>query len=231
LILFLAVLGLATEKRGAWRRFQILLFIINMMLAAWYARIDVTPRFIILVIPLVFLNAVMGLAWVVSRLYEFGEEMTRDVRVWRRVLLVCALPLVFDAYRAVQLPQGLGTHAAPWESETLEAIPEWVSPEQVLAMGPTHALPFQWLIRRKRVFIPDYETWEEVLTFLDEYRAGTLLLDVQLYLRRPKVFGEYFTLDERKGLILREAPPGMKPVFRNSASPVAFWLLQRNTES
>jgi hypothetical protein len=99
------------------------------------------------------------------------------------------------------------------EEELVKEIRSRVPTDGVLCSGPTHAVPFSWLIDRKTVFLPDYQSWGDVQAYLAKYRADLFLLDEQLLFRRPVLFKDSIRWSEQTGMQIAKPLPGLRPVY------------------
>jgi hypothetical protein len=229
LILGLALVGLAVETSPGWRAFQIVFLALVLLLAGWYATIDVTPRFIYLLLPLVILNAARGLADLIPRIAAAAERA--PVR-WKNRWAVGAAGLLFLPTLAPLLGplEGKGYEMLPAEAETIWAVRASVEPDEVLCMGPSHRLPYPWLIDRKTVFVPAYSNWDELARYLDRFKVRALLIDQEIFHRRPDLLGDFFSWTREHGLEPRQNLPGWRLVYRNSGPIGAFFLFVRTVE-
>lgn len=219
LILFLASVGLAETRQPRWRRFQIALLVMNLLFAAWYATIDTTPRFVYLLVPLILFNAASGWIYIVRRFWNGTDgSLAQGLLVERGRRAAClVLPLLlFDLYGISTLkpPPPVLT---PLEEKLIEEIHSRVPPNGVLCSGPTHAVPFSWLIDRKTVFLPDYESWENVRTYFTKYHVNLFLLDEQLLFRRPFLFKDYVQYSTQTGMLMTRPIPDIRTVWVSPA--------------
>jgi hypothetical protein len=213
LILFLASVGFAETPCPRWRRFQITLLVMNLVFASWYATIDTTPRFVYLLVPLILFNAATGWIYVVRR-FRNGTDGEKTFRCdyGRRAACLLLPLLLFDLYGISTLKPPPPT-LTPVEAELVKKIRSLLPADGVLCSGPTHAVPYSWLIDRKTVFLPDYQSWEDVQAYLAKYRVDLFLLDEQLLFRRPVLFKDYIRWSEQTGMQIAKPLPGLRPVY------------------
>jgi hypothetical protein len=231
LILGCSLMGLAVERSRCWRRFQITLVALTLVLAGWYARIDVTPRFIYLLVPLVLYNAAQGLSFLAVRIIrERRTGSTPRMKGLRWALGVSSLLFIVDFGRCSQPLQGKGYQIAPAENDALEAIHRFVDREEVLCMGPSHRLPYWWLIDRRTVFLPDFSEWDMMLGYFERFKVKALLIDQEIFLRRARMLGDYLVWTRAEGLQTRQKLPGMEAAFRSRGPVGAFFLFLRAPE-
>lgn len=213
LVLFAASVGIARTPGRRWRDFQIIMVVLNLVLAAWYATIDVTPRFIYLLVPIIVVNACCGWVYVVGRLRNRGTDdgdTHPDAGRWAFVFLLPLLIADFGAVAQVKPPQPVLT---PFEQLVVDEIRTRVSEDGVLCLGPTHGLPYSWLIDRKTVFLPDYASWDEVTKYMQDYKVDLFVLDEQLLFRRPSLFKDYVVYSTKNGILIRRPLPHLKQVW------------------
>jgi len=224
LLLPAALVGLAACASPRWRAFQILFLAVTLTLAAWYAPIDVTPRFIYLLVPLILANAVSGLVFLASRMATAPGHLGGS-----RALAAIGLLLFLDLFRLVRPLEGGGYQLSPPERDTIAAIRRHVPPEAVLCIGPSHRLPYPWLIDRKTVFLPDFTAWDQVEAYFARFEVRAFLLDQEIYFRRPRLLADYAAFSPGRGLWIRQNLPGMAPVFANSGPFGEFFLFLGDT--
>jgi len=225
LMLPLALLGLWREQRVI--RGMILVFaLLNVASFAWYAHVDVAPRFVYPLTVFYFIYAGAGTSAAVERFFP------RKIR--RASVAYC---VVIGALMLWSLP-GLWTHAN-WrskggesktlraeEAETLRAIATIVQLDEVLCMGPSHELAYYWVINRKRVFVPTYTELDEFRKHLDRFNVRYFLLDTSVIRRNMPLLGRHFAADPFVGILQKEGIPWLEKVYENRGSPLRFILFR-----
>ncbi len=228
LFLIAALASLFSYRLGAWRRFVFILLIFNLLVAAWYVAIDVAPRFILIGIPLLYIHAALGLRdaleWLLARTGWEGSALLRHTRK-----LIYAVPFLFLGLTLWMNRDALALRPKPLLTDEIGLVyylKDSTDPSDVLLMGPSHQLPWNYIFSRRFIFVPSFERWDHLINYIDHFKAGYFLLDTEVYHRRISLFSRYVGLTETEGLFIKEPLPRMEPLPITAKSPRRFILFR-----
>jgi len=226
LLLPFAAIGIAGAHRLI-RSWFIIVFAVSIVSFAWYAHIDVAPRFLYHLLPFYFIYAGAGLQCSWSRFKARGSQGRFAFSVIGCALVLALLLwglgcLYFHAsWSELGMPQMAIEES---EQETLTAIQEVVPHDSVLCMGPSHEMNYYWVINRKMVFVPTYENMEEFREYLERFHVEYVLIDTSVIARNLPLLGAHFTWDPWLGIVQTRDIDCLQPMFQNGGAPLRFIL-------
>lgn len=228
LLLLAALASLFGDRLGDWRKFVLILLGFNLLAAAWYVAIDVAPRFIFIGIPLLSIHAALGirdaLEWLMAKT---GWERSALLRHTRN--LVFAVPFLFLGLTFWQNREALTMRPKPLLTDEISLVyylKDNTDPSDVLLMGPSHQLPWNYIFSRRYIFVPSFERWDHLINYIDHFKAKYFLLDTEVYHRRISLFSRYVGLTDSDGLFIKESLPRMEPLPITAKSPRRFILFR-----
>jgi hypothetical protein len=231
LLLALALLDLWRYPIRSWRRFMAALLVFNMLTAAWYVVIDVAPRFIFIVVPILYFHA--G-----RRLYTFLQWAVQKAQ-WksgplsRLPLLLYGVPMLFlllTLWENKEKLQPQPLRLTRDELALIEILKEDIPADAILLMGPSHQMPWNYIYDRRYIFVPNFTDWQRLENYYQHFGADYFLLDTEVYHRRKELLAPYSAIDRTFGLQLIKNPPHMRPVYISPGAVKAFVLFEIENE-
>jgi hypothetical protein len=224
LLLLAAMVSLFSYRLGAWRQVVFILLIFNLLVAAWYVAIDVAPRFILIGVPLLYIHAALGirdaLEWLMAKT---GWERSTLLRHTRNLVFI--VPFLFLGLTLWQNREALAMRPKPLLTDEIGLVyylKDNTDPSDVLLMGPSHQLPWNYIFSRRFIFVPSFERWDHLINYMDHFKAGYFLLDTEVYHRRISLFSRYVGLTETEGLFIKEPLPRMEPLPTPRNPPAVY---------
>lgn len=218
MIWLLALGSLFRYRDSSWRGYLILLLLFNAAVAVWYVVVDVTPRFIYIGVPFLYLHAALGLVsslrWCVEK-FNWKNTFLERIQLLNYILPVLFLLLTLWQQHEALNPRPLPLHES--ERVMIYYLKDRIEPDAVLLMGPTHQLPWNYIFDKRYIFVPIYDEWEPVLAYVDFFGAKYFLLDQELYHRRIALFQPFVSWERGRGLSLQHPIPRMDPIYMDNA--------------
>lgn len=212
--------GIYKEKREM-RVLVLAMVLLNIAGFAWYAHVDVAPRFVYIPVVFIYIYGAYGLVSLLK------SVRYREIPI-SKYATVCVLGLIliwtFAGFHWYHTLAKVSVTPTGNELATIDALEKHVAPEDILCMGPSHQLAYYWVIDRRRIFVPIFTDLEDFHSYLREYNAKYFLMDSSIYYRRKDLFAEYFLWDPVVGLIPRKPIPWLEKIYSNEGEHLQFLL-------
>ncbi len=221
-----------------WERIvlSLVLFVLFIVLTAWYAPVTPEPRLMLPLAPIFYVFIAEGLCslghWVRSRLAGVDGKLVQTAYIAFYIgLALWVLSLSGEATEKSPSPN-------PFELDRLrnayrDGILAWLSEEApnggTVLYGPSHSLP-TWKYNDRFTFlpIPNRVTWEELSAYMKGHAVKYALLDGETVSRRQSLFQGYFQgLGEEKVDILA-LPDRWDLIFASEEVPCEYCIFRVN---
>jgi hypothetical protein len=211
--------------------FSLLLFAAFYFSLSWYARVLVESRFIIPLLPPLYLllaAVVVGLGHKV----ELWAKSKGNLAWWGYLGGMAVIILWGVIWLAkTTLDDRWSLTVDPFTSDRqanieVDTMLDWFTRDQSatdtqIIFGPAKSLPLWKFPRRFNVErIPiDIDTWPKFKTFTAEVSPEYIILDSDTARRRRKALSEYFGYEERVGVKIHQIPAGWALAYLHNDTP------------
>ena len=227
ILLVLALWNLFRYPDSSWKRFVLILLGFNAVFGAWYVVIDIAPRFLFVGVPLLYVHAALGfknsIQWLIQRM-EWKDSILKHLNY-----MPVLLPVLFLLMTLVQERRVLNARPHPIlerEIDLIYYLKEEILPSDVLLMGPSHQLPWNYFFDRRYIFVPEYDNWDYLLNYIDHFKAKYFLLDTEVYYRRMNLLQPYIRYSKEEGFTIKQPLPRMRDLGITGSPPRYFILFE-----
>lgn len=181
----------------------------------WYAHIDVDPRFVWVLSPILLAGGAAGAAdlWNRTRLRRWSPPAATVLGVL--LLANLAAPVRTGNLDVRPIP--------PDSQEILMALTASVPETEVLCTGPSHAYPYLWMRQQRAIFVPSSPRLEDLQSHMRRFNSRYLLLDRGTLTRWRTLFEPNILPD---GTL-----PGYTLISKSRRTPLAYVLYRINDET
>ncbi len=213
--------------------FTIVLVTLFYLAFAWYAQVLADRRFLLPLVPIIYL-VVTGFLWELGKglLARFG--LMGDVRlalVGYAAFCILSLPLLGsdlaafkfeDPFRSDRLNNLDRTEVMSWLEREVEA-------GTVIAYEPGHTLP-TWMYADRFDFIgvPYKASWQTVESYLEERGARYTIFNRQLLARRKPLFGHFLYRKGSKRIAVLALPSNWDLALAHGGLPCQYCIFRLN---
>ncbi len=210
---------------------SLLLFAVFFFFLSWYARLQVESRFVIPLLPPLYLlmaAAVVGLGYRVGVWAKSRENFAWWVYLGGMAVIILwgvvwLIQTTFNDRWSLTVDPFISDRQANVEADTML---DWFIRDQPagdvqVIFGPAKSLPLWKFPRRFNVErIPiDIDTWPKFETFTAEMSAEYIIMDSDTARRRRKALSEYFGYEERVGVEIHRIPAGWALAYLHNDTP------------
>lgn len=225
--------GVHQARRGprlAWTVYSTALFLLFTLLFAWYAPVYVAPRFLMPLVPLLYLLGLEGVRWLSCRLYRPHREVPQR---WAYLFLLFGLAVWLgwasrDALRHLAQDPFLLDRQRNAASEELFAwMQAYLPPEVEFLWGPSTTLG-SWRYEGEYDFdeIPsDARSWADLAAYVREEGCSYAIVDIHSLSRRQELLSSCFA-EEQGRIRIRVIPPHWALTYVQPGLPCRWCVFQ-----
>jgi hypothetical protein len=231
MVVFLAVLRIMEDENKFRRNYTLTILVMLFVPLAWFAHIAPADRYILPVVPFLFVYGATGLTAPFGFILpSYPRATEKKAQRWasqiglRFVLVAIGIILIPSIYGAFQA-RPFSTATLPQEYTALQKwMEENIEPGQRYLKGPDANFQFEWHshIRAERLFFPLVEDFDQLNIYILRSDVDYCIITHQVIKERKKALGEYFGWDEKEGLYERNQPPLWQKIHSDSAGSIDF---------
>lgn len=217
---------------------SLLLFAFFYFFLSWYAKTQVESRFVLPLLPPIYLLVSVAVVGLVRRLGVWAKS--KHEAAWRAYIIGIAAIIIWAIIWLVQttLAEQWSLTVDPYASDRqanleVDAVMEWLNRDYpqgdvTVMFGPAKSLPL-WKFPARFNFerIPiDMDTWPKFTNYLAGVAPDYIILDSDTVRRRRAALGNYFWYQEDVGMEIKQIPAKWALIYLHNESPHTWAIFE-----
>ncbi len=231
---FLSSVGFFIDRDSKRRIVNILFFGIFFLFFSWYNPIVADARFILPIMPVLFMLAALAIKSLFyvfySKILRFDPKKTKAIKSFFYVsLLLIAIMVPASGLYSNGLKNPLRSYKkAPGYDELLGWLKLHLKKNDRYILWPAHAYWFEWYVNLpgESVPFPDVKNFNRLRNFIREHKITVVIVHPETLQERARIIRDYFYNDPINGIVERKPIRGWILEYKPTRQPVPFLIFR-----